>query len=106
MNRRTSEDLVRDAYIAQGAAIYSIMVEILAEQRKTNARMDLFEEALPTRQRYSHAEACRVLGISDSQGRRYPELLPEPVSTGPLMYAKDEVLERAATKWIEKAASV
>jgi len=48
-------------------------------------------QAVPVPETYTHAQACRRLGISSSLGYKSPELLPTPLFETPKRYRVEDI---------------
>ena len=66
-------------------------LELKAEVLELKGQMNRLLQAVPVPETYTHAQACRRLGISSSLGYKAPELLPAPLFQNPRRYRVEDV---------------
>jgi hypothetical protein len=65
--------------------------EMKGEIVELKGQVERLLQAVPVPETYTHAQACRRLGISSSLGYKRPDLLPKPVFDNPRRYLVGDV---------------
>ncbi len=65
--------------------------ELKGEIVELKGQVERLLQAVPVPETYTHAQACRRLGISSSLGYKSPELLPTPLFDNPRRYRVEDV---------------